>query len=103
MSPRGLVRNVPLSLRPLRRSWSGADGDEYDRVAARRRVGAGRGGDVEVGLGGGIDGSELSPGEALVSTVPCRGREGPQASRRRMPLEPGDGTEATRPRPGVGP
>lgn len=30
MSPRGLVRNVPLSLRPLGRSWIGTDSDEYD-------------------------------------------------------------------------
>src|SRR2546422_9253125 len=67
MSPRRLSRNVPLSLRPLRRSWIGTDIDEYERAEAWRRVGPRGGRDVGLGFGGGVDGRQLSPGEAVVS------------------------------------
>src|SRR4051812_43443789 len=101
MSPLGLIRNVPLNWRLPRRSWIGADGDEYDRAAARGRVGAGRSRHIDVGIGGGIDGGELSPGEALVWPVPRRGRDGPETSERRTPLESGDGHAAAPTRAGA--
>src|SRR2546422_8159322 len=72
MSPRRLSRNVPLSLRPLRRSWIGTDIDEYERAEAWRRVGPRGGRDVGLGFGGGVDGRQLSPGEAVVSAGPGR-------------------------------
>src|SRR5262245_40964178 len=91
LSPRGLVRNVPLHWRPAGRSRIGADGDEYDRAAARWCIGASRGWDIEVGIGSDVDGGELPPGEALVPALPGRGCEGAQTSERRVRLESGDG------------
>src|SRR2546422_6127599 len=70
MSPWRLGRNVPLSLRPPRRSWIGTDIDEYERAEARGRIGARCGRDVALGVGGGVDGGELSPSEAVVSAGP---------------------------------
>src|SRR5438876_12267295 len=70
VSPIRLVRNVPLSLRPLRRSWRGTDSDEYAGIETRGRVGACGGADVVAAIGGGADGGELPPGEAVVSSVP---------------------------------
>src|SRR5437867_926768 len=47
MSPRGLVRNVPLDWRPWR-SRSGADSDECERAATGRDISAGGGGNLDV-------------------------------------------------------
>src|SRR5712692_6081639 len=96
MSPCRLRRNVPLNLRPPRRSWIGTDIDEYERVEARGRVGACGGRDVGLGFGGGGDGRELSPGEAVVSAVPAGRGRGLDASERRPRVESGDGGEDPR-------
>src|SRR5438067_1476629 len=82
MSPRRLDRNVPLSLRPLRRSWIGTDIDEYEGAEARGRVGPCGGRDVGLGFGGDGDGRQLSPGEAVVSAVPAGRGRGPETSER---------------------
>jgi hypothetical protein len=69
----------------------GTDRDERTGVEARRRVGAGGGGDVDVGRGGGADGGELPSGEASLSALPDT-RGGRAAPRQRRPaVEPGDG------------
>src|SRR5438128_2016402 len=75
VSPRGLVRNVPLSLRPPRRSWIGTDSDEYEGTDGRGRTGTGKGGDVDVAGSRDVDGRELSPGEAAGGPVSGEGRE----------------------------
>src|SRR5215212_9128379 len=75
VSPRGLVRNVPLSLRPPRRSWIGTDSDEYEGADARGRAGPGEGGDVDVAGCRDVDGRELPPGEAAGGPVSGEGRE----------------------------
>src|SRR6185437_10230599 len=67
--PVGLVRNVPLSLRPLRRSWIGTDSDEYPRIAPRGGVGAGGRGDIDAARGGHRDGGELPAGEAAAGVL----------------------------------
>src|SRR6267143_204638 len=90
MSPRRLSRNVPLSLRPLRRSWIGTDIEEYERAEAWRRVGPRGGRDVGLGFGGGVDGRQLSPGEAVVSAVPARRGCGLETSERWPRVESGN-------------
>src|SRR5688572_10018158 len=91
VSPVRLVRNVPLSLRPLRRSWIGTDSDEHERVEARGGIGACRGRDVDLGGGGGVDGRELPPGQAIGSPLSSKRRSGIAAWQRRAGVESGDG------------
>src|SRR5713226_8043111 len=90
MSPRRLIRNVPLSLRPPRRSWIGTDSDEHEGAEARGRVGTCGRRDVALGFGGGVDGRELSPSEAVVSAVPAGRGRGPETSERWARVESGD-------------
>src|SRR5438067_723007 len=90
MSPRRLDRNVPLSLRPLRRSWIGTDSDEHERAEARRGVGPSGGRDVAFGVGGHVDGGELSPSEAVVSTIPPGRRRRLETSERWAGVEARD-------------
>src|SRR5262245_36970953 len=94
VSPFRLVRNVPLSWRPWWRSRIGADSDEWTRVEARGGVGARGGGDLDVAIGG-VDGRELSPGEAVIAAV-SEGWGLRSAARQRGPsIESGDGGAAS--------
>src|SRR5215216_6302115 len=90
VSPCGLVRNVPLSLRPPRRSWIGTDSNEYEGADARRRTGTGEGCDVDVAGRSDADGRELPPGEAAGGPVSGEGRERIAAWQCRSDLESGD-------------
>src|SRR5688500_3176581 len=101
LSPRGLVRNVPLHWRPRGRLRIGADGNEYDRATACGHFGTGRRRDLDVGRGGDVDGSELSPGEAPVPAVPQRGGEGAETSERRSRLQSRDRHADAAARPGA--
>src|SRR5436309_1540227 len=89
VSPIRLVRNVPLSLRP-RRSWIGTDSDEHRRAEAGGGVGASGGGDLDVGIGGDVDGRELPAGEAAVCPLSSPGRGGPAAWERGAGVQSGD-------------
>src|SRR6266540_3947540 len=103
MPPRGLVRNVPLSLRPLRRSWIGADSDEHERVEAGGGVGAGGGGDVDVEVSRGANGSELPPGEAAVYTISGGRDERAETSKRGSRLESDEAAPTSHARADAGP
>src|ERR1700680_1000355 len=102
-APLGLVRNVPLSLRPLRRSWIGTDSDEYEGAEARGGVGACRGEGLGLAARGDVAGGELPSGETLVSPVSKERRSGTASWQRRASVESGDGGAGPEAGAGTGP
>ena len=75
--PFRLVRNVPLTLRPPRRSWIGKDSNEREGIEAGGGDGAGGEGDLTPAGCGDHAGRELSPNEARVGSVsPRKGAQG---------------------------